>query len=146
MEIRATKDQKLAIRRNSHWNTEIKEEWVQWATGDVNKTSLNDLTSEQAEKIIMQQLGRSEKAEFPDKSWTRFDKSNKKHRLILSLLYQCGWTTKNERHGEIPDMNRLAEFLKSDKSPVKKPILKMTNTELEKIIKSLSGVVKHVWK
>ena len=43
--MQATKEQKRAIAMNTA-NKDIKEEFVQWATKDVKKTSTNDLTFE----------------------------------------------------------------------------------------------------
>jgi hypothetical protein len=138
--IPATKDQKAAIRRNCEYNVDIKEERVQWATGDVSKISLNDLSFEQAEKVIAQQTGNPvARAE----NWAKFDSKNPKHKMILSLCRQAQWTVPNDRHGEVADLARLSSWLK-EKSPIKKPLLKMDDIELEKVIKALKGVIK--WK
>ena len=58
-------------------------------------------------------------------NWGFFDKNNQQHKAVLSQLRQLQWTTKSERWGEIADINRLSDFLKSDKSPVKKPLKDM---------------------
>lgn len=143
--MQATKDQKFTIRKNCQYKTDVKEEWVQWATNDNSKTSLNDLTFDQANKIIQQQTGKTPQ---PTKQvcWGKFDKTNPQHKVIMSLLYQAQWTQPSDKYGEIPDIDRLGEFLKSDKSPVKKPLLKMETHELQKVITALSGIVKSKFK
>ena len=52
----------------------------------------------------------------------------------------------NGKWGEVPDINRLSEFLKSDKSPVNKPLKKMEPLEVSKIIEALKGIVKSKYK
>lgn len=143
--MQATKEQKIAIRRNCNYNIAIKEEWVQWATDDSAKTSLNDLSFEQAHKIIAQQIGNPTPTilKADGAGWAQFDKTNKKHRVILSLLYQLQWVKPSEKWGEVPDLVRLSHFLQSNKSPVKKKLKAMKPHELEKIIKALTGITKH---
>lgn len=140
----ATKDQKKAIRRNSQYKVDIKEEWVQWATESVDKTSLNDLTFEQANKILIQQGGQPFKS--TEDNWGIFDKNNTTHKIMLSVLYQADWTIPSHKHGYIPDTVRLSDFLKSKKSPINKPLKNMTDAEVEKIIVALKGVVKYKYK
>lgn len=140
MEALIQKEQIKRIMANCRYNEAIKEEWVQWATGDNSKTSLRSITQEQANKIIATQEG-TEPTAKPVENWAKFNKNNPKHRLILSLMYQANWTS-----GNLPDMSRLDTFLKSDKSPVKKPLMKMTDNETEKIIKALKGIVKYRYK
>lgn len=137
----ATKDQKLAIRRNCGFNEEIKCEWVQWVKQDVGKTSLNDLTFEEANTILIQQGSSPHKGE----NWAWFDNENGKHKKVLSLLYEAEWV-KHYKGRKLPDTERLSNFLKSDKSPVKKPLKEMNPFELEKIIKSLENIVKTRWE
>ena len=139
--MQATKEQKQLIHINAP-SRDIKEEFVQWATNDNNKISTNDLTFDQANRIL-EKLGIKP---FKSENWAVFDKSNPKHRLIMSLMYQAGWTKAHPRHGEVADMDRLDVFLKSDKSPVKKPLKKMSDEETEKVIKALKGIVKYRWK
>lgn len=134
--MEATKEQKQLIHINAP-NRDIKEEFVQWATNDNSKISTNDLNFDQANRIL-EKLGIKP---FKAENWAKFDKSNPKHKLILSLMYQANWTS-----GNLPDMSRLESFLKSDKSPVKKPLKSMSSEEVEKIIVALKGIVKHRWK
>lgn len=79
-------------------------------------------------------------------NWAYFDKENNQHRLILSLCRQAQWTKPHSRYGEVVDLERLQSFLKSDKSPVKRPLKEMTKQELSKVIIALEGIVKHRYK
>lgn len=135
------------IMKNCQYQVDTKNEWVQWVTADVNRTSLKSITQVEAKKIICQQEGIVlPSAVEAQENWAVFDKANPKHKVILSLLYQAQWTVPNERHGEVPDLERLSNFLQSDKSPVKKKLKDMEPLELEKLIKALSGIVKHRYK
>lgn len=78
--------------------------------------------------------------------WGFFDNQNQKHRTILSLMRQAQWVVPNERHGEVPDLERLSNFLKSPKSPVNKPLRSMNPKELSKIIIAFKGIVEHRYK
>lgn len=133
------------IMGNCNYNVEVKNEWVQWVTEDVNRTSLRTITQAQARKVIMTQEG-SVPINQNTESWSKFDKSNPKHKLILSLLRQANWTKPHPTYVEVADLERLDLFLKSDKSPVKKPLKNMSDDETEKIIKALKGIVKHRYK
>ena len=140
--MQATKEQKRLIAINTP-NKETKEEWVQWATADVNKTSTNELTFEQA-NMILKQLGLKPHASIP---WAAFDKNNVKHRRIISMMYQAGWTITNEQGKEIPDLNRLNEWLHSAKCPINKPLKDMDDQqEMPRLIRAFSGVVKSKYK
>lgn len=149
-----TKQQKFRIRKNCGFNENIKEELVQWATGTNDKTSLNDLSYEQAERILNAQGdghglqirdsgtgNREQKTE----NWGLFDKNNSKHKYILSLLRQLGLTIEIKGR-DVADINKLSEWLKSDKSPVQKPLKRMTSLEESKIIHALEQMMKKKWK
>lgn len=79
-------------------------------------------------------------------NWGLFDKDNQQHRTILSYMRTAQWTVPNDKWGEVPDTNRLSDFLKSDKSPVKKPLKKMLPEEVSKIIEAFKGIVKSKYK
>ncbi|MDN3673103.1 hypothetical protein QWY99_08590 [Flavobacterium branchiarum] len=135
------------IRKNSNWQEDIKDEWVQWVTGDNSQTSLKSLTQAQAVKIIRQQTGDNSPVvkanEFTN--WGYFDRNNSQHARIQANLYTANIVVKNDRHGEVADMEGwFNRFLKSPKSPVKKPLKDMTPLEVSKIIKALDGVA--LWK
>lgn len=79
-------------------------------------------------------------------NWGFFDKENQQHRAILSQMRTAKWVVPNGKWGEIPDINRLSEFLKSDKSPVNKPLKDMKPEEVSKIIEAFKGIVKSTYK
>ena len=142
----ATKEQKKQIRANCGYDVSIKEEFVQWATGDNNKTSLDDLSFEQAEQILRRQTGQDDVA-VPSENWAWFDKNNKRHLFILSLCRQAQWTTTHPTtHKEVVDLDRLSNWLKSEKSPVRKKLSLMQPDELKKIVQALRGIVKSIYR
>ncbi|PWA10946.1 hypothetical protein [Flavobacterium laiguense] len=79
-------------------------------------------------------------------NWGLFDKNNQQHKTILSLMRQAQWTVPNGKWGEVADMPRLSDFLKSDKSPINKPLKKMEPYEVSKIIEAFKGIVKSKYK
>ncbi len=136
-----------AIRKNSNFQEEIKEEWVQWVTGDVNRTSLKSLTQAQAVKILRQQTGSPPTPEAGTKdNWGLFDKENKQHLAILAQMRTAQWVKESKKWGEIPDIERLSDFLKSDRSPINKPLKQMQPWEVSKIIEAMKGIVKSIYK
>ena len=138
----ATKQQKFAIRKNCNFKDDIKEEFVQWATQDISKTSLNDLSFEQANKILIAQ-GDTPKQNV--ENWGLFDKNNSQHKYILSLCFQMG-LTKELKGRDVADIFKLGEWLKSEKSPVRKPLKQMTSYELSRIIFAMEKITEKKWK
>ena len=136
----ATKEQKRDIAMNTP-NKDIKEEWVQWATADVNKRSTNDLTFDEANKILKQlNVKTYEKEKDP---FEYFDAKNTQHKRIMSQLYTLGWTKKvNNR--ELPDFAQFAQWLKT-KSPVQKSLKDMSPNETSRVIFAFGKVVKHIF-
>lgn len=129
------------IMQNCAYQVDTKNEWVQWVTGDVNRTSLTSITQAQAIRIMQQQTG----TEPQEVNWGLFDNDNSQHRRIQANLRTADIVVKNERHGEVGDMlGWFNRFLKSNKSPVKKPLKSMSPLEVSKIIRALDGVVE--WK
>ena len=81
----------------------------------------------------------------PTKNWGLFDSKNEQHKRILANLRTANIVVKSEKWGEAADMlGWFNRFLKSNKSPVKKPLKEMTPEEVSKIIVALDGVA--VWK
>ena len=138
------------IMQDCAYQVETKNEYVQWVTGDVNRTSLTSITQAQAVRIMQRQNGILTPSPSPKErgegNWAVFNKTNPKHKIILSLLYQMQWVKPSEKWGEVPDLERLSSFLQSEKSPVRKPLKDMEPLELEKLIKALSGIVKSKYK
>ncbi|WP_417366835.1 hypothetical protein [Flavobacterium beibuense] len=133
--IAATKQQKQSIHLNIP--KEVKEEWVQWATGDNSKTSTNDLTFDQANRILAENNITPHKLHFR----ANFDSKNERHKYILSLCIQYGWSTV-KRGRTIADLDKLNTWMYSNLCPVQKTLKKMTNDELTKLIGALESMTK----
>ncbi len=133
------------IRKNANFQEDIKEEWVQWVTGDVNRKSLTKpipLTQAQAVRILKAQTG----TEPHEDNWGLFDKYNRQHLTLLAYMRTAQWTIEIEKHGEVADIDRLSDWLKTDKSPVRKPLKKMQPWEVSKIIEAFKGIVNSKFK
>ena len=68
-----------------------------------------------------------------------------KRKVLFSLMYQAQWI-KVTNKGEVPDLERLSNFLQSNKSPVKKKLIDMEPDDLKKIIQAFKGITKSKWK
>lgn len=79
-------------------------------------------------------------------NWGLFNKYDQQHKYVRSLCMQAQWTVPSEKWREVADLNRLSDFLKSDKSPVNLPLKKMTPQEVSKIIVALEGIVNSIFK
>ena len=114
-----------------------KKNLIQQYTGDWNKTSTKDLTLDQANRLIVRFGGKP----ITYENWAFFDHTKASHRNILSICSQMNWTVyDNDKGRYFADLYRLSEWLKSAKSPVKKPLQKMTPKEVSKIIVALSNM------
>lgn len=137
----ATKQQKKII--HTVVPKPIKEEIVQWATGDVKKTSCNDLSFEQANAILVKFKCKPHKQQF----LARFDKHNPRHKFLLSLVINFGWWRNDPQHGKVANLDKLDEWMKSSLCPVQStPLLKMTNEELSKVIAAFENMVRKKFK
>lgn len=136
--MQATKQQKKLIHINTP-TRDIKEEYVQWAMDDNDKRSTNDLTFEAANKILVQLGLTPHKAKF----LAVFDTKNPRHKYILSLCIQYGWWIISEKYGKVADMDKLNEWMLSDRCPVRNKKLKdMTNDDLDRFIGALESMMK----
>lgn len=79
-------------------------------------------------------------------NWAEFTILNPQHKYILSLLRQLNWTKNHKVHGEVADMARLSDFLKSKKSPVPKPLQDMGTRETSKLISCLESMITKKYK
>lgn len=79
-------------------------------------------------------------------NWGLFDKNNQQHKTLLSQLRTLQWVVPDEKWGEVADLSRLSDFLKSDKSPVNKPLKKMETDEVSKIIECFKSMVRKMYK
>jgi hypothetical protein len=83
---------------------------------------------------------------YSQDNWGLFDNKNKQHRAILSQLRTLQWVVPSEKWGEIVDLNRLSDFLKSDNSPINKPLKEMDEKELSKMISCFESMVIKKYK
>jgi hypothetical protein len=79
-------------------------------------------------------------------NWGLFDNNNQQHKTLLSLLRQAQWTIPHKKWGEVADLERLSEFLKGNKSPIKKPLKSMEPWEVSKIIEAFKGIAESKYK
>ncbi len=78
------------------------------------------------------------------KHWGVFNVKNTRHLKILSVLKKGGIVRWNDnRMDYVADMYWLSDFLKTDKSPIKKPLQAMEDHELSILIVALEGVTEH---
>jgi hypothetical protein len=134
------------IMQNCAYQVETKNEWVQWVTEDVNRTSLKSITHDQAIKIMHAQTGGTNVNDLKE-DWRTFDGANPKHRVIMAILHEMNWRKPNGKHVEVADIDRLNVFLTTNpRSPVKKKLMQCTPQELEKVIVALNGIAQHGWK
>lgn len=111
-------------------------------TNDLKKTSVKDLSFDQANKVISKYGGKPLQYE----NWGYFDAKNTQHRYILSLLIQLQWSYYDrQKEKTVPDIYKLSEWLKTAKKcPVRKPLKKMTTGEVSKVIHVLEKLIE--WK
>lgn len=106
-------------------------------TNDQDRKSVNDLTFDEANQVILNYGGKA----FKYDNWAFFDAKNSQHRKILSLCLELEWSVYNtDKKQFLADLKTLSEFLKSKRSPVKKPLKKMNSEELSKVIHALEQI------
>jgi hypothetical protein len=140
--IPASKKQKQSIAILTKNDREYKASLVQSQTLDPTKSSTNNLTHTQANNIIIQLGGKP----LVYDNWAYYDKAKKSHKYILSLSIQYGWLVKHDKYGEVADLCKISEWLKSEKSPVKIPLQKMTPVQVSKVIAALENMVSKHYK
>ena len=103
--------------------------------------SVKDLNQLQADELIyFFNTGRS----LNHSVWGIFDKNNTQHKTVLSHCHTLGWV--QEDNPQFVDLHRLGGWLKSDRSPVKKPLKEMSKTEVSKIIFALGNIIKSKYR
>lgn len=142
--MKITTDQIRAIQAILSYQCKDREEKLAVISNYLGREvkSTKDLTFIEAKELLHSLNGDKRNKE----NWGAFEKENPKHKIILSQLYTAGWTKPHTRHIEVPDIERLSDFLKSNKSPVNKPLKDMNLQELEKIIKAFKGIIKSIHK
>lgn len=108
---------------------------------DQQLSSTKDLTEIQADELIYY----LRTGILPtNRSWGFFNLKDGQHRALISRCHTLGWVDAEKRH--IVDINRLGGWLKSKRSPVQKPLKKMTATEVSKVIAALDSMIKKQYK
>jgi hypothetical protein len=123
-----------------------RDERLDFISGQLNREVLStkDLTQVEADELIyFLNTGKTSKA-----NWAFFDKTKfiGERKLLWSYLYQAQWTIPHETLNEVPDLERLSNFLKSPKSPVKKPLKQWNKEEWSKMIIVFENIVKGTFK
>lgn len=126
-------------------DTDAKASLVYQFTQDTERCSVGRMTFVEANQLIIRLGGTHFKQANTDAEWYKFDWQNAQHRKILSLCREYGWETQYKGK-TVADMKALATWLKSERSPINKPIMKMEVIELRKIIKALENMVFHKWQ
>ncbi|MGR3790280.1 hypothetical protein ACUXZJ_10770 [Flavobacterium sp. TN-1] len=142
-----TDHQKKSILKLCNYDMAFKDKLILQATNGAT-SSINKLTQAQATKIMRKFDGHKQaqpQESSHEANWGNFDPKNPQHVKILSVLRTANITIKHHRWGEVADMKGwFCHFLHSKRSPVQKPLNKMTKEEVTKIIVALEGVA--VWK
>lgn len=131
--------------KRTHTNREERLHFMSEIIGrEINSTK--DLTKIEADEL----LNYLYKDKHIRDNWASFDlkteKYPKKRKVLFSLLHQAQWVVPNERHNEVPDLERLSNFLKSPKSPVNKPLMEMNKNEWEKMIACFTSITRKLYK
>ncbi len=123
-----------------------REERLQFLSDHFKReiTTTKELTFIEAEDLIYF-LNTGKKS---NSNWAFFhhDKFVSERKLLFSYMYQAQWTTKALRYNEVPDLERLSNFLKSPKSPVAKPLKKFEKKDWSKLLHAFRNIVKGTYK
>lgn len=110
--------------------------------GSYNVDSTRDLTSEQAEDMINWLDGKLKYGDMKPHQFAMFDHKNRQHMKLLSLAIEYGWFTYSDKYKRnVADLNRLGLWI-MNRSQSHKPILKMTEKELQITIYQFEQMVK----
>ena len=123
-----------AVVKNDHHQRKIM---VTKYTKDNTRKSINHLSFSEANDMIVNYGGKP----FSYDNWAFFDVKNQQHRKILSTCLDLKWSkydTDKKRY--LADLYKLSEWLKSKRSPVKKPLKKQSPKELTKVINALESI------
>ena len=127
-ETKSTSAQRVYIQKLCKYDQNVKEAVV-FSSTNGRTESLRETTFREADLIIKQLGGKFAYFAY-------FDRNNQQHRYIMSLMHQLGWTANGN-----PDLNRLSQWLQSNRSPVRKPLKQMSKTDLTKIISALESIL-----
>lgn len=133
----STKAQRQMIMGLCQYNIEHKAS-AALSISNGRTESLSELFSSEASRLIKRLKG--EKTTHSTPRHLQFDLSNSKHRKILSICQQLGWSKKGQRQSSIADMEKLNSWLMSKRSPVQKCLMDIDYVSLSKIIHALEQI------
>lgn len=139
--MESSKAQRQYIHKLCRYDKEAKEEAVAALTGG-RTDSTSSMTFNEANHLIKRLGG----TPLPYDNWALFNNKKASHKLILSLAIQLQWSVWNDKYGAIADLERISEWLKSNKSPVNKPLMNMSPEEVSKIIVAFENMIKKRYK
>ena len=106
--------------------------------------STKDLSQIEADEFInFLNTGKKEPANW---GYFEIEKFPGERKTLFSLMYQAQWTKAHEIVKEVPDLDRLSNFLKSKKSPVHKPLKQFEKADWSKLIAVFTNIVKGTYK
>jgi hypothetical protein len=144
MEITKKQIQQIQTIMSSRFSD--RDERLDFVTAQTGReiTSTKLLTFIEAEDLIyFLNTGKTNKS-----NWGFFDddKFVSERKLLFSYMYQAQWTVPHETRTEVPDLERLSNFLKSPKNPTKKPLKKFDKKDWSKILQVFNNIVKGTYK
>ena len=141
MSITSNQIQVIQIKMKDQFSS--REERLHFVSTFLNRkvATTKDLTSIEAIELIHY----LDTGDYKKSNWGYFDKDKfpSERKLLWSYLHQCDWTVENTTHGNVPDTERLSDFLKSNKSPVNKPLKSFDKNDWEKVLLVFEMIVKH---
>lgn len=133
----STKAQRQLIMGLCRYNVEHKASAV-LSISNGRTESLSELFSSEAHRLIKRLQGEKQSTATP--RHLQFDLSNSKHRYILSLCQQLGWSKQTKKHTSVADMEKLNNWLLSERSPVKQCLMDIPYVQLSKVVYALEQI------
>lgn len=131
-----TKSQIKYIRGLCKHNEDVKKQAV-LSISNGRTHSITALTSSEAYQLINKL-----KPDTQIPKHLQFDRSNSKHKYIISLCHQLGWTKPSKKWGKIANLETLHNWLISKRSPVNKCLMDIPYVELSKVIYALEQILE----
>lgn len=127
------------IRGLCQHNEDLKKQAV-YSISNGRTQSITALSNQEAYQLITKL--KANKKEHNTPRHLQFDNSNSKHKYIISLCHQLGWTKPHQKWGAIADMQKLHNWLVSSRSPVQMCLLDIPYIHLSKIIYALEQILE----
>ncbi len=127
------------IRGLCKHNEDVKKQAV-LSISNGRTHSITDLSQQEACQLISKLKGNKNTPSVP--KHLQFDRSNSKHKYIISLCHQLEWTKPSEKYGTIADLQKLHNWLIGPRSPVKMCLMDIPYIHLSKIIHALEQILE----